>query len=195
MAQVAPTANPGSLLLDKNAPYSLYLRALGNEWGEANLLEKLLQDARRVLDDQRALRRSQQPLGNWNLTAIIDICPGQIGNDVNVVAQLDKAQIQGEHLGTINQDAVDGFVDTLRHCATNIHTRIIVFQTFVFSQSDEELAIEALFHSHILGFELDLLPACVTRLSQMRKFRNGSSHTSISAPQSHGRMRRFWDFI
>lgn len=195
MAQVAPTANPGSLLLDKNPPYSLYLRALGNEWGEANLLEKLLQDARRVLDNQRALRRSQQPLGNWNLATIIDICPRQIGNDVNVVAQLDKAQIQGEHLGTINQDAVDGFVDTLRHCATNIHTRIIVFQTFVFSQSDEELAIEALFHSHILGFELDLLPACVTRLSQMRKFRNGSSHTSISAPQSHGRMRRFWDFI
>ena len=147
------------------------------------------------------LRRRPQrrePLASGDdacFAAIVDICPGQTGNDVNVVAQLDKAQIQGEHLGTINQGAVDGFVDTLRHCATNIHTRIIVFQTFVFSQSDEELAIEALFHSHILGFELDLLPACVTRLSQMRKFRNGSSHTSISAPQSHGRMRRFWDFI
>jgi hypothetical protein len=79
-----------------------------------------------------------------------------------------------------NQGAVDGFVDTLRHCATNIHTRIIILQEAILSQSDEDDAIEVLFHSHILGFELDLLPACVTRLSptSMRKFQNVSSYMS-----------------
>jgi hypothetical protein len=164
MAQAVPTPSPGSLLLNQDAPYSQYLRALSDEWDQANSLEGKLQDAREWLVMLRRRPQRREPLASGDdacFAAIVDICPGQTGNDVNVVAQLDKAQIQGEHLGTINQGAVDGFVDTLRHCATNIHTRIIILQEAILSQSDEDDAIEVLFHSHILGFELDLLPACV----------------------------------
>jgi hypothetical protein len=171
MAQAVPNTSPASLLLTPNAPYSQYLRALESESKEAKSLEFWLEETRGGLDHQRALWRSRQPLDdNSNFAAIIDICPGQIGNDVNVVAQLNKAQVRGEHLGTINPDAVDGFVDTLRHCATNIHTRIIVLQGSPFTQPKDEdsQAIEALFNSHILGFELDLLPARVLQLSQWR---------------------------
>jgi hypothetical protein len=166
MVQAVPTPSPGSLLLN-----------------QAKSLEGKLQDAREWLVMLRRRPQRREPLASGDdacFAAIVDICPGQTGNDVNVVAQLDKAQIQGEHLGTINQGAVDGFVDTLRHCATNIHTRIIILQEAILSQSDEDDAIEVLFHSHILGFELDLLPACVTRLSptSMRKFQNVSSYMS-----------------
>jgi hypothetical protein len=139
MTQIVPTASSGSLLLSPNAPYSLYLRALESESKQAQFLEFWLNRMRRGLDDQRALGRSRRPLDDdSNFAAIIDICPGQIGNDINVVAQLNKAQIQGMHLGTINLDAVDGFLETLRHCATNVHTRIIVLQELGSTQFEDE---------------------------------------------------------
>jgi hypothetical protein len=91
------------------------------------------------------------------------------GNDVVVVAQLDKAQIQGEHAGTINLGAVDGFLGSLRHCATNIHRRIIVLQHSSSRDSEDDRSIQALFNSHLLGFELGLAPAYVSYLSQDRR--------------------------
>jgi hypothetical protein len=185
MTQIVPTASSGSLLLSPNAPYSLYLRALESESKQAQFLEFWLNRMRRGLDDQRALGRSRRPLDDdSNFAAIIDICPGQIGNDINVVAQLNKAQIQGMHLGTINLDAVDGFLVTLRHCATNVHTRIIVLQELGSTQFEDEdyQAIEALFSSHVLGFELDLLPAHVLQLSSWRGYREISHRSEYQHP-------------
>jgi hypothetical protein len=55
MAQVVPTASPGSLLLTENAPYSQYLHALSDDWDQAKNLEATLQEARKELDGLRAL--------------------------------------------------------------------------------------------------------------------------------------------
>jgi hypothetical protein len=170
MAQTVPTASPGSVSFTYNAPYSQYLRALSDEWDQAASLEKTLQEAREELDVLRASSKKREPLDSENnacFAAIVDVCPGQSGNNVVVVAaELDKDQIQGEHRGTVNMGAVDGFVDSLRHCATNVHTRMIVLQDAALQQSEDDDSIQALLNSHLLGFELGLTPAYVCHLSQ-----------------------------
>jgi hypothetical protein len=184
MAQTVPNAGPGDVLFTYDAPYSQYLRALGDEWGQAKRLEARLGEARKELDHLRTLSRRREPLAsNDNLcfAAVVDIWPGQSGNDVAVVAELDKAQIQGEHTGIINLDPVNGFLGSLRHCAANVHTRIIVLQhsSLVSSEDDQPIQalvnsseddrpIQALFNSHLLGSELGLTPDYVSYLSQNR---------------------------
>jgi hypothetical protein len=103
-----------------------------------------------------------------SFAAIIEIRPGQIGNELVVVARLNKDEVRGEHVGTINLDAVNGFMDSLRHCTASTHTRMIVLQDSVLGQSEgiSDTPIELLFKSHLLGSELGLTPAYVSYLSQ-----------------------------
>jgi hypothetical protein len=169
MAQVVPDTSPGKLLLTPDAPYSVYLRALGSVWDEARDLGTSLHHTRRILESCRAPRTPQQPIDhNLSSAAVIDIRPGQIGNEVVVVARLDKDEVRGEHTGTINSDAVNGFMDSLRHCTASTHTRMIVLQDSVLGQFEgiSDIAIELLFKSHLLGSELGLTPAYVSYLSQ-----------------------------
>lgn len=175
MAQVVPNTSPSSVMLSPDAPYSQYLRALKIEENDY-YLEHVLQSARAELDGLRDIPRSRRPLtsNSW-FAAIVDIRPGQDGNDVVVVARLDKAQIQGDHLGTINFGVADDFLNSLRTCAVDVHTRVVILQDSVKSMSEDDRAIEALVNSHLLGFELDLAPAYVCQLS-LRKRGWGLSH-------------------
>ena len=187
MAQTLPNASSGDVLFTYDAPYSQYLRALSDEWDQAKCLEATLQEARKELDYLPAFSKRREPLAskdNLCFAAIVDICPRQSGNDVVVVAQLDNAQIQGERTGTINLGAVDGFLGSLRHCATNIHTRIIVLQHSSSRDSEDDRPIQALFNSHLLGFELGLAPAYVSylnRTGEIRDFRDGGTCELIRA--------------
>jgi hypothetical protein len=168
MAQVVPTASPSSLLLTPDAPYSVYLRALKHEgWGDYGL-EYWLQRMRDNLDSVRGLSTSRRPsIKNSQLAAVVDIRSEQGVDDVAVVvAQLDKVQIQGERVGTINSGVTDDFLDSLRTCAANVHTRIIILQDLVDDWYGDDRKIERLFTSHLLGIELNLSPAYVCGLLQ-----------------------------
>jgi hypothetical protein len=194
MAQTLPNASSGDVLFTYDAPYSQYLRALSDEWHQAECLEETLQQARMELDHiLQTFSKRREPLAskdNLCFAAIVDICPGQSGNDVVVVAQLDKAQILGEHTGTINLGAVDGFLGSLRHCATNIHTRIIVLQHPSWTDFEDDRPIQALFNSHLLGYELGLALADVCYLSQdsriqrLRKWWHMRTYPSLMFGQS-----------
>jgi hypothetical protein len=165
MAQAVPNASPGSLLLSQDAPYSQYLRALRDDGWDDYGLERLLKSARDILESVRARSISRRPLtSNSRFAAIVDILFER--GAAFVVAQLDKAQIHGEHVGAINSGAVDGFLNRLRAFEANAHTRIIILQDSVGSMYEEDWRIERLFNSHLLGIELDLSPAYVCHLLQ-----------------------------
>lgn len=170
MAQVVPKMSPGSLLLDPNAPYSRYLRALKDVSYDAKRPEAALHVARQTLDGERDLSKPGpvRSARNAHLAAIIDISPVQGGNSVANVAQLDEAQLEGEHLGTINSKVADAFFDSLRTCAADIHTRVVVLQDYMPVQSEHDRAVQTLFNSHLLGIELDLAPAHVCNFLRHR---------------------------
>jgi prepilin-type processing-associated H-X9-DG protein len=188
MAQVVPTASPSSLLLTPDAPYSVYLRALKHEGWDDYDLESWLKVARDNLDDVRGgLSTHWPPLtidSKSKFAAIVDIRSERGVDDAVVVAQLERAQIQGERVGTINSGVADDFLDSLRTCAANVHMRIIILQDTCIPvlepMSKDNRGIQRLFNSHLLGIELNLSPAFVCHLLQ------GPYHH-----RSHMRMRGY----
>lgn len=187
MAQAVPNATPGSVIFTYDAPYSVYLRTLedqwktrdereaSNQWEEVRDLAHVLECARNGLDCSMDLLPSSKSV------AIIDIAPGERGNEVVTVAQLDYAKIPGEHPDTINYQVADEFLNSLRTCTTDIHTRILVLQDCQPWQPapgeslrfpGKDWAFQTLFNIHLLGIELDLAPAHVCFL--MRQYRRES---------------------
>jgi len=115
----------------------------------------------------RALRKPRTALDkDFCVAAIIGIRPGHGGNDVLVMARLEKRQTRGDHMGQIDLRPTESFVSKLQACAPDIHTRIIILQDSVTPKSEDDRAVEALLNSHILGIGLDLVPAYVRHLSQ-----------------------------
>jgi hypothetical protein len=124
--------------------------------------------------------------------AIIDIRPKQIGNDntVTVAARLFKSSMRGHHEGIINVDSTNHFINVLRNCDTDVHTRTVI------CQDELRSSMEALLFSQILGRELDLTPAYVCQLSQRknlqelprtRRYENSKMmDTCVTFQMSHG---------
>jgi hypothetical protein len=172
MAQTLLNASSGDVLFTYDAPYSQYLRALSDEWDQAKCLEATLQEARKELDYLRAFSKRREPLAskdNLCFAAIVDICPRQRKR-----CRRCRTTGQSSDPGRAHRYHQPGcrrwfFLGSLRHCATNIHTRIIVLQHSSSRDSEDDRSIQALFNSHLLGFELGLAPAYVSYLSQDRR--------------------------
>jgi hypothetical protein len=169
MAQAVPNLTPGGVLFTYDAPYSVHLRTLQGQWDEARVLEDTLQYAREEVK-HHGMERTAPLSGSMHsrFAAIIDIAPGQRGNEVVTVAQLDDAQRFKEQSRTINYEAADGFLNSLRTCATDIHTRILILQDRQPWQVKQDWAHQTLFSSHLLGIELGLAPAHVAFLLRLR---------------------------
>jgi len=171
MAQAGSGPTPGQTFMLPDATYLQYLHALGNGWEEAENLKQSLYEALESLSQVRSRwtpkTHTQQ---DSSVSTIVDIRPCRTGNGntVTVATRLLKSHMQGHHEGIIDADVADRFINILRHCDTDVHTRIVICQDSLQSSTQHERPIEALFFSHILGWELDLAPAYVCQLSQRK---------------------------
>jgi hypothetical protein len=157
-----------------SATYIQYLNALRNGWTEATNLRQSLSEALESLSQVRTLwKLTSQTVQDSTVSAIIDIRPKQIGigNTVTVAAHLLRSHMQGHHEGIVNIDATNHFINVLRNCDADVHTRIVLCQDSLQSSTQHERPIEALFFSQILGCELNLTPAYVCQLSQRKDIR------------------------
>lgn len=142
------------------APYIQYLETLEDDWTEA---QEPLQELRKAagMISQKVLQHSLSDDSEYVTAAeVLDIhSDAGGGNTVTTPAILNE-----RHICSALEDSapVDDFFNSLRQCASDVHTRIIVLQEGMYN-----LAMETMLFCHILGIELDLRPSHVSVLAQI----------------------------
>lgn len=189
MAQNLPDVSDSRFFATRGAPYIEYLRALGDGWEEVETIRRFLISSEEKLRELVAYRVERRilrhPRRDQTLAAIVDIRADNASNtnSMTVAAQISKSQIRGQREGMVELGPADDFFRALRHCVSNVHTRLVILQDSISSNMQDERAVEALFFAHVLGIELKLTPIYVCSLSQRRDVKQPSCMRRYQNPQ------------
>lgn len=170
MAHPVDPLSAGESFSTFDAPYLKALSSLPNshrERSESPQLRQILSAAvNRFLVPAGSLsgERQTSDFGDCTVAEVLDIkCdPHDQKKSAVVTASLQESELSGNAAKSLRVEAANKFFSSLRNCASDVHTRIVILQ-----QCMTDIALESLLFSQILGAELDLQPSQVAVLAQI----------------------------
>jgi hypothetical protein len=150
----------------QDAPYLQYLRAIEQDWQEAEVLARHLETAAEclpVISHELTLEGYSTSIAQILDISVASDDQGSSSNTAALTADL------GRHLVRPPPGAVGHFLPKLRTCKPDVHTRVVV----LYRQwgTDLDKAADTLLFCHVLGMELDLRPSDVSTLARIEGLR------------------------